>query len=923
MTADRRRFGGNSRSPFSVEECPYTRSAIRLRRQLALEYQLKHLCQLLLDDYRDEEEWIAVSQVAHSLVTNSERISFLKQQLLSGEYTSTPRLESIVEHPTEVSDESLSFGADLNTDTPLRLAGDAGSAADGRKPLRLVGCEAGDDGPNTKARSQDPEGECESEGSGGEPAEEAEKGAFNSGIESARVHAAALFSSGASNSSSDTEDTPSPKPEDCRDPEVGSALLLSSTPLCPSPGEEELSDKELENTYPSWSSSEHQSLTLPTDSPVSVPTTSFLISRGGERDTVEGRRPWEEAATPILAGYLENPGHSEEEEEDRSHSSAELEGSSTDNQSPETKQTSGAILEKLIVTTTAASLAPSPITSPVPVPAARCGTAESSRPSSLVVAEYLVANLPRATSSPADSPATDSGVAGSLVDDSLIAQSVAADISLIESPMATFPQIENSGADISVANSLVSESLIFETPTASSVQPDIPSSPVNLLAVKSPTSEEGSVDSSITDNLVAESQGAGNPKADTLPVHRQKADSPPVQEPKADSPPVQEPKADSPPVQIPKVDSPPVQEPKADSPPVQEPRADTSPVQEPKADSPPVQGPRANTSPVQEPKADTPFQEPKADTPVQEPKADTPVQEPKADTPVQGPKADTPVQEPKADTPVQGPKADTPVQEPKTDTPVQGPKADTPVQGPKADTPVSPSPREASSREKESSTSITRPGSSMASSVETVRVVSEEVCAASDAVDVVSDALLASAVDGVALEAASECTEEGEEVEEEEEEEVVEEEVVEEEEGEGEITTNADIGHTANGILTIEEEEKEEGEEKEEEKEEVEEGESWEGCASEDPTGVRNGETERNGLPGELQTLNLCSVVIYTYWPPCMCSGKAQIVLATLRGFNWPPCMCSGKAQIVLATLRGFNWPPCMCSGKAQIVLEH
>jgi len=92
----------------NVEECISGNSpehpATRLRDQLAVEYQLQRLCQRLLDSYKDQRDWVAVGQVAHSLVTSSQRISVLKEQLLNGDYPIFPRrLLSISEHPCESS----------------------------------------------------------------------------------------------------------------------------------------------------------------------------------------------------------------------------------------------------------------------------------------------------------------------------------------------------------------------------------------------------------------------------------------------------------------------------------------------------------------------------------------------------------------------------------------------------------------------------------------------------------------------------------------------------------------------------------------------------------------------------------------------------------------------------------------------------
>ena len=91
-----------------MEECISGNSpehpSTRLRDQLAVEYQLQRLCRRLLDSYKDQRDWVAVGQVAHSLVTSSQRINVLKEQLLNGDYPIFPRrLLSISEHPFESS----------------------------------------------------------------------------------------------------------------------------------------------------------------------------------------------------------------------------------------------------------------------------------------------------------------------------------------------------------------------------------------------------------------------------------------------------------------------------------------------------------------------------------------------------------------------------------------------------------------------------------------------------------------------------------------------------------------------------------------------------------------------------------------------------------------------------------------------------
>ena len=73
-----------------------------LRGQLALEYRLQSLCQRLLESYKDQHDWAAVGQVAQSLVTNTQRVSLLKERLLGGENRTQfepASLRLVHEHP--------------------------------------------------------------------------------------------------------------------------------------------------------------------------------------------------------------------------------------------------------------------------------------------------------------------------------------------------------------------------------------------------------------------------------------------------------------------------------------------------------------------------------------------------------------------------------------------------------------------------------------------------------------------------------------------------------------------------------------------------------------------------------------------------------------------------------------------------------
>ena len=86
-----------------VAHCQEDSPVAPLRAQLALEYRLQSLCQRLLESYKDQQDWAAVGQVAQSLVTNTQRVSLLKERLLSGSYSildhSRRGLKSITELP--------------------------------------------------------------------------------------------------------------------------------------------------------------------------------------------------------------------------------------------------------------------------------------------------------------------------------------------------------------------------------------------------------------------------------------------------------------------------------------------------------------------------------------------------------------------------------------------------------------------------------------------------------------------------------------------------------------------------------------------------------------------------------------------------------------------------------------------------------
>ena len=70
-----------------------------LQQQITLEYKLQATCQDLLYHYKESHNWVAVSQIAQNLITNSQRIDGLKKELLTvrAGCVLSPGLDSIKE----------------------------------------------------------------------------------------------------------------------------------------------------------------------------------------------------------------------------------------------------------------------------------------------------------------------------------------------------------------------------------------------------------------------------------------------------------------------------------------------------------------------------------------------------------------------------------------------------------------------------------------------------------------------------------------------------------------------------------------------------------------------------------------------------------------------------------------------------------
>ena len=127
-----------------VEEFPQSRryssreegsSVAPLRGQLALEYRLQSLCQRLLESYKDQRDWAAVGQVAQSLVTNTQRVSLLKERLLGGNCAQfdQPSRRSLQDEPAGGSRSLLALisEADGEEEEPVGDEEETGSESEG------------------------------------------------------------------------------------------------------------------------------------------------------------------------------------------------------------------------------------------------------------------------------------------------------------------------------------------------------------------------------------------------------------------------------------------------------------------------------------------------------------------------------------------------------------------------------------------------------------------------------------------------------------------------------------------------------------------------------------------------------------------------------------------------------------------------
>ncbi len=113
-------------SESGIVRCQASHEAESIReRQLSLEKELQRNCQDLLHLYKESQDWPAVGQLAQSLVTNSSRISELKQHL-NDPPTQLPYLEKIVERSPEPrprfsTDPQAAVGTQENTPIIIRV----------------------------------------------------------------------------------------------------------------------------------------------------------------------------------------------------------------------------------------------------------------------------------------------------------------------------------------------------------------------------------------------------------------------------------------------------------------------------------------------------------------------------------------------------------------------------------------------------------------------------------------------------------------------------------------------------------------------------------------------------------------------------------------------------------------------------------
>lgn len=109
-----------------------------LQRQISLEFKLQGTCQDLLYHYKESRNWVAVSQVAQNLITNSQRISELKEALSTATTgcVSPSELDSISElHDTETEREVSTGPEEIGGEDFVFKPGEEGEANHLEQPV--------------------------------------------------------------------------------------------------------------------------------------------------------------------------------------------------------------------------------------------------------------------------------------------------------------------------------------------------------------------------------------------------------------------------------------------------------------------------------------------------------------------------------------------------------------------------------------------------------------------------------------------------------------------------------------------------------------------------------------------------------------------------------------------------------------------
>ena len=142
MSIGRHYADSNTKSSLNREEDEsFAYTVDLLQQQITLEYKLQATCQDLLYHYKESHNWVAVSQIAQNLITNSHRIDDLKKELLTvrAGCVLSPGLDSIKESEDtgseggEIFPESIEVEAE-HFDFDPESGGETGEE---EKPVKL------------------------------------------------------------------------------------------------------------------------------------------------------------------------------------------------------------------------------------------------------------------------------------------------------------------------------------------------------------------------------------------------------------------------------------------------------------------------------------------------------------------------------------------------------------------------------------------------------------------------------------------------------------------------------------------------------------------------------------------------------------------------------------------------------------------